>query len=117
MARLAPSARKQSDLPIALARKADSIMARYHFEEREQIAEILRILSAKPQRFQLQFLGAPDATGTTVRNETSIWASDAPTAVGMAVGAPLPADAAGIRVLDHEGCTVFERQNADFCSQ
>ena len=115
MARPAPSARNQTDLPIALARKGNNFMARYRFQEREEIAEILRILSAKPLHFRLQFLGAPDATGTTVRNETSIWASDAPTAVGMAVGAPLPADTAGIRVLDPAGSTIFERQNADFC--
>jgi hypothetical protein len=88
---------------------ADDNMERYTLEEREQIAELLRILSAKPQRFQLQFLGVADVTGSTVRNETSIWAPDEPTAIRMASDAPLPAEAIGIRVVDHEGCLVFER--------
>ncbi len=94
--------------------KASNIMERYPREVREQIAEILRILSAKPQQFRLQFLGVADA-GPTV-HETSIWAPDEPTAVRMASDAPLPAEATGIRVVDHDGCTVFERQNSDFCS-
>lgn len=105
----APSARKRIDLPAALATRANDIMKRYPLEEREQIAEILRILSAKPRRFRLQFLGACDAAGPTVQNETSIWAPDEPTAVRMASDAPLPAEAIGIRVVDPEGFTIFER--------
>ena len=89
--------------------KANNFRERYTLEEREQIAELLRILSAKPQRFRLQFLGVADAAGPTVQNESSIWAPDEPTAVRMAIDAPLPAEAIGIRVVDHEGCTVFER--------
>jgi hypothetical protein len=81
MKRVAPSARKSLDLPAASAMKANNIVERYSLEEREQIAEILRILSAKPQQFRL-------------------WATDEPTA-------------ARIRVVDNEGCTVFE-QNSDF---
>jgi hypothetical protein len=111
----APSARKPIDLPATLAAKAKNTMASYRIDEREQIAEILRVLSAKPQEFRLQFLGAADSAGTAVRIERSIWAPDAPTAVSMAFGAAVPADSAGIRVVDHEGCTVFERQGADFC--
>ena len=88
---------------------ADDNMERYTLEEREQIAELLRILSAKPQRFQFQFLGVADATGSTVQKETSIWVPDEPTAIRMASDAPLPAEAIGIRVVDHEGCLVFER--------
>ena len=82
MKRVAPSARKSVDLPAASA-KAINIIERYSLEEREQIAEILRILSSKPQQFRL-------------------WATDEPTA-------------ARIRVVDSEGCTVFE-QNSDFYS-
>ena len=83
MKRVAPSARKSLDLPAASTMKANNIIERYSLEEREQIAEILRILSAKPQQFRL-------------------WATDEPTA-------------ARIRVVDNEGCTVFE-QNSDFYS-
>jgi hypothetical protein len=114
MKRVAPSARKRVDLPGALAMKANNIIERYSLEEREQIAEILRILSAKPQQLRLQFLGAADA-GPTVQNETSIWATDQPPAVHIASDAPLHPEATGIRVVNHEGCTVFE-QNSDFCS-
>ena len=45
MKRVAPSARKSLDLPAASAMKANNIIERYSLEEREQIAEILRILS------------------------------------------------------------------------
>ena len=82
MKRVAPSARKRVDLPAALAMKANNIIERYSLEEREQIADILLIPSAKPQQ-RLQFLGVVDA-GPTVQNETSIWATDEPTAVRMA---------------------------------
>jgi hypothetical protein len=78
-------------------------------EEREQIAEILRILSAKPQQFRLQFMGVANAADSSMQNEKTIWVPDAPTAVRVAVDARLPADAIGIRVIDQEGCTVFER--------
>ena len=94
--------------------KANNIRERYTLEEREQITEILRILFAKPQQFRLQFLGVAD-TGPTVQNETSIWATDQPTAVRIASNAPLHPEATGIRVVDHKGCTIFERQNSEFC--
>jgi hypothetical protein len=87
MKRVAPSARQRVDLQAALAMKTNNTIERYSLEEREQIAEILHILSAKPQQFRLQFL------------------SDA----------PLHPEAASIHVVDHEGCTVFE-QNSDFCT-
>ena len=78
-------------------------------EEREQIDEILHILSAKPQQFRLQFMGVAKAADSSVQNEKTIWVPDAPTAVRVAVDARLPADAIGIRVIDQKGCTVFER--------
>ena len=90
-------------------------MESYPREEREQIVELLRILCAKPRQFRLQFLGVADAD-PTAQNGTSIWAADEPTAVRMASDAPLPAEATGIRVVNHDGCTVFERQSADFYS-
>ena len=52
--------------PAALAMKANNIIERYSLEERKQIAEILRVLSAKPQQFRL-------------------WATDEPTADGIGV--------------------------------
>jgi hypothetical protein len=114
MKRVAPSARKRVNLPAALAMKANNIIERYSLEEREQIVEILRLLSAKPQQFRFQFLGVADA-GPTVQYEASIWATDQPTAVRIASDAPLHPEATGIRVVDHKGCTVFERQNSELC--
>ena len=67
MKRIAPSARKRVVLPAALAMKVN-IIERYSLQEREQIAEILRILSAKPQQSRLQLLGAVDA-GPSVQND------------------------------------------------
>ena len=78
-------------------------------EERKQIAEILHILSAKPQQFRLQFMGVANAADSSMQNEKIIWVPDAPTAVRVAVDARLPAGAIGIRVIDQKGCTVFER--------
>ena len=107
--RIADSTHEPVELATLVAGPKE-VMARFSHEEREEIADILRVLSAKPQRFKVQFLD-----GASVQDERSLWAADAPAAVRMAVGVPRPADAAGIRVVDPEGGTVFERQNADFC--
>jgi hypothetical protein len=48
-------------------------------------------------------------TGPTVENEMNIWAPDASVAVRAAVEASWPAEAIGLRTVDREGCTVFER--------
>lgn len=79
-------------------------------EEKDQVAEILRILSEKPQQFRLQFMGVPSAADSNAQNERTVWVPDAPTAVRLAVDVPIPADALGVRVIDQKGCTVFERQ-------
>ncbi len=59
--RVAPSAGKRVDLPAALAMKANNIIERYSLEEREQIADILLILSTKPQQW-LQLVDHEDCT-------------------------------------------------------
>jgi hypothetical protein len=88
------------------------VAARYSAKEREEIGELVRTLSAKPQQFRLQFLGPASTTEPTVETETNLWAPDASAAVWMAVEAPWPAEAIGLRIVDHEGCTVFERMRA-----
>ena len=103
------SAHKQ--VSDAFATKANDVMGGFSHDERDEIAEVLRILSAKPRQFRLQFLAA---VGTSVQNERNLWADDASTAVRMAVAIPRPAESARIRVLDPDGCTVFERENANF---
>jgi hypothetical protein len=103
-----PRSDERSDRAAKLGTKIDLMAARYSAEEREQIAELLRILSAKPQQFRLQFLGPAYMTGPTVENETNLWAPDASVAVRIAVEA-WPAEAIGLRIVDRDGCTVFER--------
>jgi hypothetical protein len=93
--------------------KVGLITAQYPLEEREEIAELLRILTAKPKQFRLQFFGAPDHAGSPVLNETNIWLPDAPTALPMAVDAPWPAGATGSRIVDDDGNTVIERLKPD----
>ena len=95
-----------------LPSRDDLVAAGYSAEEREEIAELLRILSGKPQQFRLQFLRPANATEPVVETETNLWAPDASAAVRVAVEAPWPAEAIGLRIVDREGCTVFERQRA-----
>jgi hypothetical protein len=93
--------------------KVGLITAQYPLEEREEIAELLRILTAKPKQFRLQFFGAPDDAGSPVLNETNIWLPDAPTALPMAVDAPWPGGATGSRIVDNDGRTVIKRLKPD----
>jgi hypothetical protein len=95
-----------------LPSRLDLMAARYSAEEREEIADLVRILSAKPQQFRLQFLGPAHTTEPTVETETNLWAPDALAAVQAAVEASWPAEAIGLRIVDREGCTVFERRRA-----
>jgi hypothetical protein len=93
--------------------KVGLITAQYPLEEREEIADLLRILAAKPRQFRFLFFGAPDGAGSPVLNETNIWLLDVPTALPMAVDAPWPAGATGSRIVDDDGRTVVERLKAD----
>jgi hypothetical protein len=104
-----PQSDERSERAAKLGTKIDLMAARYPAEEREQVAELLRILSAKPREFRLQFLGPAYMTGPTVKNETSLWAPDVSVAVRVAVENFWPAEATGVRIVDREGCTVFER--------
>ena len=47
--RIAPLIRKQVDRAINFAMKVDLVTAQYPIEEREEIAQLLRILAAKPE--------------------------------------------------------------------
>jgi hypothetical protein len=109
LTKASPRFDERSDRAAKLGTKIDLMAARYPAEERDQIAELLRILSEKPQQFRLQFLGPAYMTGPTVETETNIWAPDAAVAVQVAVEAPWPAEAIGLRIVDREGCTDFER--------
>jgi hypothetical protein len=93
--------------------KVGLITAQYPVEKREEIADLLRILAAKPKQFRFQFFGAPDGAGSPVLNETNIWLPDVPTALPMAVDAPWPAGATGSRIVDDDGHTIIERLKPD----
>ena len=101
---------QRSDRLGELRSSVDLVAAGYSAEEREEIADLVRTLSAKPQQFRLQFLGPARTTEAAVETETNVWARDASAAVQAALEAPWPADAIGLRIVDREGCTVFERQ-------
>jgi hypothetical protein len=47
--RIAPLIRKRVDRTANFATKVDLVTAQYPVEEREEIAELLRILAAKPE--------------------------------------------------------------------
>lgn len=47
--RIAPLIRKRVDRAINFAMKVDLVTAQYPIEEREEIAQLLRILAAKPE--------------------------------------------------------------------
>jgi hypothetical protein len=69
--------------PAALAMKANNIIERYSLEERKQISEILRVLSAKPQQFRLwatdeptaDRIGVVDNEGCTIFEQNSDFCS------------------------------------------
>ena len=53
--RIAPLIRKRVDRATTFATKVDLVTAQYPVEEREEIAELLRILAAKPEAPDVRF--------------------------------------------------------------
>ena len=82
-------------------------------EEIEQLAELQRILDARPQQFRLQFFGVAGVLNPTIVGEGEIWAAVVSDVVREAASIAWPAGAIGLRVLDQEGREVFERLKAD----
>ncbi len=82
-------------------------------EEIEQLAELQRILDARPQQFRLQFFGVAGVLNPTIVGEGEIWAAVVSDVVREAASITWPAGAIGLRVLDQEGREVFERLKAD----
>ena len=113
LARIAAHVRQEVYRAPDFESKVDLMTAQYPIEEKEEIAHLLLILTAKPKQFRLQFFGVADGGGSTVQNETHIWVPDVPTAVRRAADAPWPAGATGSRIVDDDGHTVFERLKAD----
>ena len=83
------------------------------FSEIDPLDELERILTARPQRFTLQFFAAADDRGPSVIAEIEIVAADASAAIRAAAEEDWPPRALGLRILDHEGREIFERLKAD----
>jgi hypothetical protein len=83
------------------------------FFEADPLAELERVLAAKPQQFRLQFFGVDASLGPAVLKESEIQAFDASGAIREAVEVNWPPKAVGLRVLDCEGREIFERLKAD----
>jgi hypothetical protein len=82
-------------------------------EESAQLAELQRILTAKPQQFRLQFLGGAGGPGPHILDENEIWAADVSAAVRLASEVHWPPRTIGLRILDDTGREVFGRQRVD----
>ena len=108
----APS-RQECDVDLAGDREALPAPRPIRFFEVDPLDELERVLALKPQRFRLQFFGVGPDLGPSVLGETEIQAADASGAIHAAAGAPWPARAVGLRVLDQEGREIFERLKAD----
>jgi hypothetical protein len=83
------------------------------FFEVDPLDELEHILTARPQRFRLQFFGRGADLGPAVLTESEIEAADASGAIQEAVEANWPPRAIGLRLLDVEGREIFERRKAD----
>jgi hypothetical protein len=82
-------------------------------EDSEQLAELQRILAAKPQQFRLQFFGGAGGPGPHILDENEIWAADVSAAVRVASEVYWPPRTIGLRILDEKGREVFGRQRVD----
>jgi hypothetical protein len=78
------------------------------------LEQLVRVLDARPQQFRLQHFSAAGDRGSAIVSESALDAADVETAVRTAVSSPWPAGAIGLRLLDREGCQVFEQLKADW---
>ena len=72
-----------------------------------------RILAAKPQPFQIQFIGAVRGRGPSILSEVEIQASDVSAAIVAAANLAFPPKTVALRIIDREGQAVFERHKTD----
>jgi tagatose-1,6-bisphosphate aldolase non-catalytic subunit AgaZ/GatZ len=75
--------------------------------------ELKRILTAKPQPFRIQFVGAAPDRGLSILGEVEVQALDVSAAVVAAANLAFPPKTIALRILDREGQEVFERHKAD----
>jgi hypothetical protein len=75
--------------------------------------ELKRILTAKPQPFRIQFMGAALDRGLSILGEVEVQALDVSAAIVAAANLAFPPKTVALRILDREGREVFERHKAD----
>ncbi len=71
------------------------------------------VLEARPQWFRIQYVGAPVDHGPSILKEVEIQVLDVSSAIVEAANLPWPPRTMGLRILDCDGCEVFERHKAD----
>lgn len=103
----------RTELDAQVAYRGEGARPPVRFFEVDPLDELERILTARPQRFRLQFFGLGADLGPAVLTETEIEAVDASGAIHEAVAANWPPRAVGLRLLDVEGREIFERRKAD----
>jgi hypothetical protein len=80
--------------------------------ELDPVDELERIVAAKSQLFRIRFLCAAP-TGLSLLNEVEIAATSVSDAIVSAARFTFPPKTVAVRILDHGGQIVFERQKAD----
>lgn len=79
----------------------------------DQIGELERTLTARPQSFRVQFMGAASNYGPTILREAEIQVADVSAAIIAVANIEWPLRTIAVRILDREGREVFSRQKAD----
>lgn len=79
----------------------------------DQIAELNRVLDAKPPQFRVQYVGSGSLRVRSILKEVEIEASNVSAAVITAANLEWPPKTTGLRILNREGREVLARQRAD----
>jgi len=111
--RVEPSTEMAMDAGLMTDREASPTRSPGLFSEVKLLEELERILHVKPRQFRLQFFAVAGDHGPTVVAESDVRAADASDAIRAAADEVWPPRAIGVRVLDCEGCEIFEQLKAD----
>jgi hypothetical protein len=93
-------------------REPDERKPRPH-SEAAPLDELKRNLTAKPQPFRIQIVGAAPGCGLTILSEVEIQASGVSAAIVAAANLAFPPKTVALRNVDREGQAVFERRKTD----
>ena len=80
---------------------------------RTKVDALKPVLEARPQWFRIQYVGAPVDHRPSILKEVEIQVLDVSSAIVEAANLPWPPRTMGLRILDRDGCEVFERHKAD----